>query len=183
MKPYLLLFATVMLAGCDVMEDVSLPASEANDLSLVLGQAQEVNSGYIFMRPVEGTDVKETFQIILPKGPVGEFVAIADCTGNQVGGGIDGNNVAYTINISDLVGNTWTPSLHDCEIRVLAKLRFEINGEPKSEVADGIVRTRTLKQGYQVLPLDSPYAAYKLKYRKHEVVYSSKMRSSVEVLE
>jgi len=169
----------VLLASCSVKIDPSMPAAEAGDLSVILGVSEEINSGYAFIRTNSGTPIKETFDVFLPKVP-GEY-RILGCEGLESVGSFGDSGDKITVPLKELVPHERWPEQYHCEIQFLAKASGEAGGNPIDIKAFGIVRVLSLKSGYSVLPLDSPYAAWKRKYKGQELTYSTAGRSAVEV--
>lgn len=177
MKIFILL--ALLLSCKNPPIDVSIPAAEAGDLSLVMAINDDVNSGYALIRTSAGSAVGEYIDIIVPKGLKGEGLVLG-CESKDYPFAIDGSTDVIKINVSEFVPHNNYPEKFRCDARVLVQISGEVGGEVKTVRAIGVVNIISLSQGYTILPIDSPYAAWKYKYKGHKVQYTTSGRSVVE---
>lgn len=174
------LLILLLMVGCKNQPiDVSIPAAEANDLTLVMAIENEVNSGYALIRVNAGSEVNQFVNVIVPKGFKGEGLALG-CESMEYPFAIDGTSEVIKLDVKNIIPHEAYPEKYRCDARILMQVDGKINDEVKTIRAVGVVNIISLSKGYSVMPIDSPYAAWKLKYKNHTIQYSTAGRSSVE---
>lgn len=167
------LLLAIMACACNVVEDTSTPAVEVGDKTLLNFIAAGIdahsncyalpNGGFDICRFIEGTTIKSSWNIIIPKG--------SSIVGNQIvlfyrdfQKTYSAQDAVISIPFSDILqAKTWSKDLEG-EVEALAMVQYkDSSGIIKTARALGIARILVLPASYNQLPLDSGSQAFAAK--------------------
>lgn len=180
-KPSLVIsLVSLGMWGCSsLVTDPSIPATEANDYTLMMSACESTpNKGMDICMVSEGSEIDSSWKIILPFKGINVLGGEVDIYYKDIHHQYPIESPVTEIYWKDFLGKSiWVPEL-DGEVLALALVKY-LDSEGVESVAKfrGIAKLVVTKKGYSRIPLGSAFSTWKVHC---DIEYSTSGRGSLK---